>query len=173
MSVRGAGGGFTLIELMVVLTIAGILAVLALPEMRNLVLTGRMKNLSLDIYTGLVLARSEAVKRNTGNISMVASAAGWQGGWTVCVDSNADGSCSGEVVLSIEDAVDPSITLTGPAGNIVTYGRDGRATTGTASFRITAGANNRQVQMRCVDVSPSGRPNTSADSNATDSDGCN
>lgn len=159
---------------MVVVAIVAVLAVMALPSMRDLVLTNRMKTLSLDIYTSLTLARSEAVKRSTGNISMIAAAGGWQNGWTVCVDANADGSCgTGEVVLTAADAVDASIALTGPAGNIVTYNRDGRLATAAASFRITAGANNAKVPMRCVDVNVSGRPNTRADTNHTDSDGCN
>ena len=90
-----------------------------------------------------------------------------------CVD--AGGSCGGaNVVVIAGDAVDPSITLTqvGPAGNVVTYNRDGRATL-AAAFRITAGANNAQTPMRCVDVSVSGRPNTRADTNAIVADGCN
>lgn len=174
MSLRRAARGFTLIELLVVVAIAGVLLVLALPSMQDVVVTNRMKTLSLDLYTSLTLARSEAVKRNTGNISMVAASGGWQNGWTVCVDSNANGACnSGEPVLIQGEAVHSSLTLTGPAGNIVTYNRDGRATTGTASFKITAGTNNTRSPMRCVDINASGRPNTRADTNGTDSDGCN
>lgn len=158
---------------MVVVGIVAVLAVIGLPSMRDLVLTNRMKTLSLDIYTSLALARSEAIKRNTGSVSMIATGGGWQNGWTVtCVD--AGGSCGGgNVVVIAADAVDPSITLTGPAGNTVTYNRDGRLASAAASFRITAGANNASVPMRCVEVNVSGRPNTRADTNATDSDGCN
>ena len=177
MPLRPAPRGFTLIELLVVVAIAGVLAVLALPSMRDLVLTNRMKTASLDIYSSLVLARSEAVKRNAGNISMVQAAGGWQNGWTVCVDANTNSACdSGEEVLIVGEAVDTNagITVTtSPVVTIFTYGRDGRLTSTASSFRIAAGANNYKVAMRCVDLSASGRPNTRADTNHTDSDGCN
>jgi type IV fimbrial biogenesis protein FimT len=168
--------GFTLIELLVVVAIAGVLAVLALPSMRDLVLTNRMKTLSLDIYSSLVLARSEAVKRNAGNISMVQAPGGWQNGWTVCVDANSNSACdSGEEVLIVGEAVDSSVTVTtSPTVTIFTYGRDGRLTSTVSEFRITATGrpDDLQVLMRCVQLSASGRPNTRADTNHTDSDGC-
>jgi type IV fimbrial biogenesis protein FimT len=142
--------------------------------MSDLVTTNRMKSVSLDLYTSLSLARSEAIKRNTGNISILpASGGSWQNGWTVCVDANANSACdSGEAVLLSGDAISTGITLSGPA--IVTYNRDGRlANTTAATFLITAGTNNSRTPMRCVLVSTSGRPLTRVDTNATDSDGCN
>lgn len=167
------GAGFTLIELMVVITIVGVLALFALPEMGNLIKNNRIKDASLNLYTSLTLARSEAIKRNVNTVSMIAAAGGWQNGWTVkCVDSG--GSCGGaDIEIGSSEAVDPSITLSGPAGNIVTYNRDGRISTGSAEFRLTAGTNNKSAFMRCVFVDASGRPRTKADTNNVDSDGCN
>ena len=159
------------------LAIAGTLVVVALPSMRNIVTTNRMKTVSLDIYTSLTLARSEAIKRNTGNVSMIAEAGGWQDGWKVCYDANANGICDvAEPLLITGDAIaiGTGITLTGPAGNIVTYNRDGRlGAPASASFTITAGANSVPVVMRCVDVNASGRANTRIDTNLNDADGCN
>jgi type IV fimbrial biogenesis protein FimT len=173
MNLSRTATGFTIIELMVVVGIVAVLAVVALPSMSDLVTTNRMKSVSLDLYTSLSLARSEAIKRNTGNISILpASGGSWQSGWTVCVDANANSACdSGEAVLLSGDAISTGITLSGPA--IVTYNRDGRLATAAASFKVTAGTNNPRTPMRCVDVSTSGRPMTRVDSNGTDSDGCN
>jgi Tfp pilus assembly protein FimT len=105
---------------------------------------------------------------------MIAKAGGWQAGWDVCFDANANGSCAdgGDVILVSEDAVHSSITVTGPAANIITYGRDGRLATAVASFTLTAGTNNVAAQMRCVDLDASGRPRTRMDRNGIDADGC-
>jgi type IV fimbrial biogenesis protein FimT len=167
--------GFTFIEMMVVVAIVATLAVFALPEMSNMVKNQRLKTTSLDIFASLQLARSEAIKRNANNVLMAAKAGGWQAGWDVCVDADADGACaSTEVILVTQDPIHTSITLTGPAAGIL-YARDGRLPSGAvaASFTLKAGTNNSVSAMRCVDIDLSGRPRTRADTNGVDSDGCN
>src|SRR5258706_3273694 len=144
--------GFTIIELMLVVGSVGVVSVFALPSMRDLVTTNRMKSVSLDLYTSLTLARSEAIKRNNGSVSMIAATGGWQNGWTVtCVDTA--NSCGGaNVVVIAADAIDSSLTLSGPAGNIITFNRDGRLATSALSFTVRAGTNNTASPMRCVDA---------------------
>src|SRR5258706_14024381 len=164
MPARASSRGFTLVELLVVVAIAGVLAVLALPSMRDLVMTNRMKTLSLDLYSSLVLARSEAVKRNAGNISMVQAAGGWQDGWTVCVDANSNGACdSGEEVLAVGEAAGATIAgTTSPVVTIFTHGRDGRLTSTASAFPITPRAHNNKVPIRFLHLKASGRPKTRA-----------
>src|SRR5258708_27326981 len=74
--------GFTLIELVVTLTVLAILATVALPSYQNFVLTQRVRGASYDLMTSLVFARSEAIKRNA-SVSMTHAAGGWAQGWTV------------------------------------------------------------------------------------------
>jgi type IV fimbrial biogenesis protein FimT len=172
MRAPGAAAGFTIIELMLVVGIVGVVTVFALPSMRDIVTTNRMKTVSLDLYTSLTLARSEAVKRNNSSVAMVPAAGGWQNGWSVkCIDTG--GSCGGADVTVIQgEAVDSSLTLTGPGSNI-TFNRDGRLSSAAASFTLRAGVDNASSPMRCIDLDTSGRPKTKVDTNHTDSDGCN
>lgn len=167
--------GFTIIEMMVVVGIVGVLAVFATPAMRDMVVSNRMKTLSLDLYSSLALARSEAIKRNISTVSMIAAAGGWQNGWTVtCVDTASACGGGGNLVLGAGDAVDSSIALSEATGiTTITFNRDGRLATAAASLRIVYTANNAKVPMRCVELSVSGRPKTLVDANGTDSDGCN
>ena len=57
--------GFTMIELMTVLVIAGVLLSLAMPSFRELLARNRIEGVAGELSTDLQYARSEAVSRNT------------------------------------------------------------------------------------------------------------
>lgn len=80
--------GFSLIELMVVLAIAAILSAMAAPSFRGLIANTRIQSVASDLQAGLLLARSEAVKRNA-TVQVVAEEGGWVHGWSV---QDADGN---------------------------------------------------------------------------------
>jgi type IV fimbrial biogenesis protein FimT len=59
--------GFTLIEMMVTLTIAGILAGIAIPNMRTFLWNNRIATTANDLLRSIQVARTEAIKRQLIN----------------------------------------------------------------------------------------------------------
>jgi len=67
--------GFSLIELMVTITIVVLLILMALPSYSQWLTNTRIRNAAESIHNGLQFARNEAVQRNTNVASSSARAA--------------------------------------------------------------------------------------------------
>jgi type IV fimbrial biogenesis protein FimT len=87
--------GFTLIELMITLTVAGILMMVAVPSYREFIQSNRMTTQVNLLVATLKAARSEAIKRRktvtvckSSDQVSCASSGGWEQGWiTVATDT--------------------------------------------------------------------------------------
>ena len=154
--------GFTLIELMIVLTIAGILAVIAAPSMSELMAGVRLRSAASDMLASLLYARSEAIKRGA-DVQVVPTGGDYATGWNVQVVTGA---------VPIKTVQAPSGVDAIVAGTI-TYRADGRLTGGTAFDLHFKSAANSAAQMRCVKADLSGKPYIVADTNRNAADGCN
>ncbi len=77
--------GFTLLELMITISIAGILAAIAIPSFKSSISGNRLTTNTNELVTALNLARSEAVKRGQ-QVVVRRSGTNWENGWTVFVD---------------------------------------------------------------------------------------
>jgi type IV fimbrial biogenesis protein FimT len=88
--------GFTLVELMVTLTISAILLGIAVPSFKSYITRNAIENLQSRFAAAITAARSEAASRNTvitvcsSNNGTSCVANQWKAGWIVFVDSNAN-----------------------------------------------------------------------------------
>jgi len=140
--------GFTLLELMVTLAIAAILASIAAPSFTALIENQRARSASNDLISAFSLARSEAVTRNT-EITVKQATGGWSNGLTVN---------EGATVLRTVNGI-AGITLT-PTSTVsqVVYGSNGRASPAVA-LTIAPDSGNAD-RSRCVSISLSGKPSS-------------
>lgn len=74
--------GFTLIELMVVLTIAVVMFGIGMPSFKSLLAGQRVKVLTGSFVRDAVWAQSEAINRRK-EVSITAEPGGWANGWTI------------------------------------------------------------------------------------------
>jgi len=137
--------GFSAVELLVTLSIATILAMVATPSFLNLIENSRLDSNKLDITTALSTARLTAINRSV-TVSICSSidsstcrADGgkndWSDGWIVFVDINGDGvvdspDCSDltkDCILKVWGALAEADVMTG-TNNVVVYNAEGSLT---------------------------------------------
>jgi len=154
--------GFNLVELMIVLLVAGVLFALAAPSFDSTSRNGNLTSSVNDMVSSLHLARTEATKRgvtvvvcrtsdananapacNTGNGS-------WQDGWLVFADDNDSGQIDGgEDLITVHDALGGSVIVKSHANlnDAISY-----QATGFAEFGAPAlGASTEQFFVYCDD----------------------
>jgi type IV fimbrial biogenesis protein FimT len=97
MDIKTRQNGFTLIELMITIVIVAVLLSLAGPSFVETIRTNRIQTNTDTLYTSLITARSEALKRNqhvamcrSSDGATCASSGGWEQGWLMYADEDAD-----------------------------------------------------------------------------------
>lgn len=82
--------GFTLVEMMVAIAVAGILVAIAVPSFSGIAERNRLRNAAEKLRSDVKLARSESLRRNR---TVVMSFATSSGGATWCYGMRVDTSC--------------------------------------------------------------------------------
>lgn len=145
--------GFTLIELMITVSIVAILASMAVPAFSELMASQRVKAAATNLYMALTKARSEAIKRNV-SVTLSKKSGDWKDGWEI--QDPAD-----TTKLIEEHGAVSGVTISAGAASVV-YRSSGRVQGGTApSFSISA---SNTTLARCVSVDLSGRAYVKASS---------
>jgi type IV fimbrial biogenesis protein FimT len=158
--------GFSILELMIVVAIGGILAAVAVPQMRDFLLTQQVRTAASDAHLSLILARSEAIKRNSSiNVTPI-SGSDWSSGWQVLT--------TGSTLIRQQDALETAVTVTcnGSCPTTLTYLRSGRINSTTAPELRFYIAGNTKVKMRCLSLSLSGKPLIEVDNDTNSANGC-
>jgi type IV fimbrial biogenesis protein FimT len=110
---RADSTGFTLLELLVTLTVASILLSVAVPGFVDVIRNNRAAANANELLTALSIARSEAIKRGA-RVSMCRSANGtacggtWSDGWIVFVDGAASDTAAPVVSAVLREWPAPS-----------------------------------------------------------------
>jgi type IV fimbrial biogenesis protein FimT len=131
----GAAAGFTIIELMVALTVAAILFGIAVPAFRGVIAGNRIVTQTNELVGAVNFARSEAITRNANivlcrtNTSTSTACSTSLGNWTNWIVRNVPAAAV--VRRGTINTYDGTMTVTSNLSvDAVTFGSDGLARTG-------------------------------------------
>ena len=149
-SARNANG-FTLVEMLVTVTIVGVLLAIAVPSFRQITINQGIRTASFDLFSALEYARSEAIKRS--NVVSVKPDSAWSTGWKVVDSSN-------NMLRSWTATSTVSISTTPTSLAAITFTKDGHLTTSAPKLQIDPTTTMSGVDSRCISVDLIGRPKT-------------
>jgi type IV fimbrial biogenesis protein FimT len=146
--------GFTLVELMVTLTVVAILLVIAVPSLNNATLSGKLTAYANSLVGSAHLARSEAIKRNA-LVTLCAASNGtscggnWEQGWIVL---------SAGTVFQRQEALPSGFKVTSnPTSGSIGFQPTGVGTTGATTLKLCRATPSVGPQEREVTIESTGR----------------
>ena len=133
--------GFTLIEVIIVVTIIGILAAISIPAISSWLPNYRLKAAARELYSGMQKARMVAVKTNTTSMMTFTSGVGTpcEGGSYTFTDGNGNSIVS--VIVDKGVCISPSSTF--PGG----FNSDGTTSGTVGTVILTHIRSNRTYQL--------------------------
>lgn len=155
--------GFTLLESLIVVAIAAILATIAVPSLRSILSSVRQNSALALVLGDLNQARGEAIKRNARVLMCVRNPDGtqcgtstnWQAGWVICVAGAITDQCSDFNPMTVRPALDATLTLNASAAAIRFNANSSQGVDGTAATLTVSGTGSSPT-TRTVSVAGTG-----------------
>lgn len=147
ISPKEQSAGFSLIELMVTISVLAVIVGIGLPSFTDLITSQRVRAATSAIHDSLTLARSEAIKRNA-NVSLTTT--DLASGWTVT-------SSSGVTLRSEEGS--KNLTFT-PSNPNITFNSAGRLPPGDDN-KIEVSSTNSEKKY-CITIDNRGRASSTS-----------
>ena len=148
--------GFTLLELMVTLSIAAILAAIAVPTLQTITINRHADGLANDLQIDLMYARNQALSFSK-EVTIEPLSSGWAAGWTIKQD--------GDVIRQKGSTSNP-IAKTGEitsAASKISFDKHGRHAGSTTSITIKV-AKCTGNRVRTITLNPIGQLQTTSSS---------
>jgi len=145
--------GFTILELLITLTIASILAAVGLPSFLTTIENNQLASQSNAFVGSVAMARSESIKQGA-TITLISNSGtnDWSTGWCVSTGSS---NCNGTVIQKYPAATGAFVL----SGDQSTFGFDSRGylntSTGTLTLCKSSGEAGQQIKLNA-----SGRANS-------------
>jgi type IV fimbrial biogenesis protein FimT len=166
---RAAQRGVTLLELLVTMTILGVVLSLALPSFSSFLANTRLRGTADNIQAGLQVARMEALKRNESAAFLLLSSNNWvvnhfnptgDSSSTIATRRSVSGNataCAGttavpayQIQRSCGENNGATVAPNFSPGNVVTFDSQGRASAGATLPQIDISASGTSSQLRIL-----------------------
>ncbi len=139
--------GVTLLELMIVLAVAGVLLSVGVPSFRNVIMDNRLTDQSNAFMAAVASTRSAAVRfqRNATICPLLDYEAAlpscnpgtdWSNGWMVWVDRDRDGAASAGEIVSVQEPMQDALTFESVGADPITYNARGFLTAGANDLEL-------------------------------------
>jgi type IV fimbrial biogenesis protein FimT len=144
--------GFTLIELLTVVSILAVSLAALAPSFTTFVAGQKVKGTAYDLTAALLLARSEALKRN-GNVRIARSGDTWNNGWSVTIVST-------DATVTQQGPLNSALQFT-DAPEAIVFNAFGRVSSPVDPVKINLGSSRSSQSKRCIQLSLSGHASSS------------